>query len=76
MAVAMWLLSGVYLGSRFGFGFHSLYCPSSGTEEVSFKQGFVCHGENKHVVCLMAESLSEGRGWRLPVTEITSSLPL
>lgn len=51
---AMWLLSSVYLGSRFGFGFCSLYCSSSGTVEVSFQQGFVCHGE--HVVCLMAET--------------------
>lgn len=39
------------------------------------------YGENKHVVCLMVEteileSLSEGRGWRLPLTEVNSSLPL
>lgn len=49
------VVSSVYLGSRFGFGFSSLCCSSSGMVEVSFEEGFMCHGENKHVVCLMAE---------------------
>lgn len=55
VAVAVWLLSSVCLGRRFGFGFCSLYCSSGGMVEVSFEEGFVCRGENKHVVCLMAE---------------------
>lgn len=56
MAVVMWLLSGVDLGRRLGFGFRSLYCSSSGMVEVSLEQGFVCHGENKHVVSLMTDT--------------------
>lgn len=56
MAVAMWLLSSVYLGSRFGCRFCSLYCPSSGMVEVSFEQGFVCHDKNKLVFFLMPET--------------------
>ena len=55
-AVAVWLLSSVHLGSRFGFGFCSPYCFSSGMVEVGFGEGVVCHGESKHVVCLMAET--------------------
>lgn len=55
VAVAVWLLS-VHLGSRFGFGFSSPCYFSSGMVEVGFEEGVVCHGEIKHVVCLMAET--------------------
>lgn len=58
---------------RFGLGFCSPYCFSSGMVEVGVREGVVCHGENRHVVCLMAEkevlkSLSEkGESCTLPL---------
>lgn len=59
------LLSGVHLGSscRFGLGFRSPYCFSSGMVEVGFREGAVCHGENKHVDCLMAETKRSWKVW-------------
>lgn len=53
--MAVWLLSSVHLGSRFGLGCSSPYYFSSRMVAVGFGEGVVCHGENKHEVCLMAE---------------------
>ena len=53
--MAVWLLS-MHLGSRFGLGFCSPCCFSSGMVKVGIGEGVVCQSENKHVVCLMAET--------------------